>query len=111
MMAPVIREGEVRLVARFNAHPIVLRGRLAHPPCLTDYRGTMHDSKEHFCLGLVLDAEVSLAIYDSDVVAHLRVEQEHTIENSETLMLEKWVQRSLWKKVAENMARLVSPLL
>ena len=59
----------------------------------------------------VLDAEVSLAIYDSDVVAQLRVEQEHTIANSDPLVLEQWAQRSLWKKVAENMARLVSPLL
>jgi cardiolipin synthase len=59
----------------------------------------------------VLDSEVSLAIYDSDMVAQLRVEQEHTIANSKPLVLEEWVQRSLWKKVAENMARLVSPLL
>ena len=59
----------------------------------------------------VLDAEVSLAIYDSDVVAQLRVEQEHTIADSDPLLLEQWVKRSLWKKVAENMARLVSPLL
>jgi cardiolipin synthase len=59
----------------------------------------------------VLDSEVSLAIYDSDVVAQLRVEQEQTIADSEPLVLKAWVQRSLWKKVAENMARLVSPLL
>jgi cardiolipin synthase len=59
----------------------------------------------------VLDAEVSLAIYDSDVVAQLRVEQEHTIAESDSLLLEQWVQRSLWKKIPENMARLVSPLL
>ncbi len=59
----------------------------------------------------VLDSEVSLAIYDSLMVAQLRVEQERTIANSKPLALNEWVQRSLWKKVAENMARLVSPLL
>jgi cardiolipin synthase len=59
----------------------------------------------------VLDAEVSMAIYDSDVVAQLRVEQERTVASSQPLVLEEWVQRSLWKKVAENVARLVSPLL
>jgi cardiolipin synthase len=59
----------------------------------------------------VLDSEVSLAIYDSDVVAQLREEQDQTVANSKPLVLEEWVRRSLWKKVAENMARLVSPLL
>jgi cardiolipin synthase len=59
----------------------------------------------------VLDSEVSLAIYDRDVVEQLRAEQEQTVANSKPLVLEEWVQRSLWKKVAENMARLVSPLL
>jgi len=39
----------------------------------------------------------------------IRVEQEHTVANSK--VLEERVQRSLGKEVAENMARLLSPLL
>lgn len=59
----------------------------------------------------VLNAEVSLAVYDPDVVARLRAEQERTMANSQPLVLDEWERRSLGAKVAENMARLVSPLL
>jgi cardiolipin synthase len=59
----------------------------------------------------VLNAEVSLAIYDPEVVARLRAEQERTLANSKPLVLDEWVRRSLGAKVAENLARLVSPLL
>jgi cardiolipin synthase A/B len=59
----------------------------------------------------VLNAEVTLAIYDVNVVAELRKEQERTLERSEALLLEKWGNRPLGQKVIQNMARLVSPLL
>ena len=59
----------------------------------------------------VLNAEVSLAVYDPEVIARLREEQDRTLANSKPLALEEWDRRSLGAKVAENMARLVSPLL
>jgi cardiolipin synthase len=59
----------------------------------------------------MLNSEVTLAIYDVDVVTQLRREQERTLEHSEPLILEKWRQRPLAQKVVENLARLVSPLL
>jgi cardiolipin synthase len=58
-----------------------------------------------------LNAELSLAIYNPDVVAQLRAEQERNLANSDPLVLAEWKQRSLGKKVAENVARLLSPLL
>jgi cardiolipin synthase len=59
----------------------------------------------------VLNAEVSLAVYDREVVAQLRAEQERNLANSDALLLAEWEQRSLAKKLAENLARLLSPLL
>jgi cardiolipin synthase len=59
----------------------------------------------------VLNAEVSLAIYNREAVARLRAEQERSLASSDPLLLAEWVQRPLQKKVAENVARLLSPLL
>jgi cardiolipin synthase len=59
----------------------------------------------------VLNAEVSLAIYDTEAVARLRAEQERTLANCKPLLLDDWVRRSRWAKFAENLARLMSPLL
>jgi cardiolipin synthase len=59
----------------------------------------------------LLNAEVTLAIYDPVVVAQLREEQERTLMHSESLILEKWGRRPLGQKVVQNLARLVSPLL
>jgi cardiolipin synthase len=59
----------------------------------------------------LLNSEVTLAIYDAGVVAQLRQEQELTLEQSESLIIEKWGQRPLGEKVVQNLARLVSPLL
>jgi cardiolipin synthase len=59
----------------------------------------------------LLNAEVSLLFYDRAVTAKLRAEQERYFAASEVLALEKWQQRPLPAQVAENLARLLSPLL
>jgi cardiolipin synthase len=59
----------------------------------------------------VLNAEVSLAIYNGEVVAQLRAEQERNLANSDRLLLAEWGHRPLQQKVAQNVARLLSPLL
>jgi len=58
-----------------------------------------------------LNAEVMLMVYDSGVAARLGVEQEHYFANSRLLTLATWEQRSFSSKVAQNLARLLSPLL
>jgi cardiolipin synthase A/B len=58
-----------------------------------------------------LNAEVMLMLYDSDVVSRLAAEQERYYANAELLTLATWEQRSFGRKLAENLARLLSPLL
>jgi cardiolipin synthase len=58
-----------------------------------------------------LNAEVSLIIYDSRVVAELRAVQEQYFSHCEKLSLESWQRRPLLAKVAENTARMVDSLL
>jgi cardiolipin synthase len=58
-----------------------------------------------------LNAEVMLMIYDSGLVARLGAEQERCFANSRLLTLQAWRQRSFGSKLAQNLARLLSPLL
>jgi cardiolipin synthase len=59
----------------------------------------------------VLNAEVMLVIYDSGVTARLVAEQERYYASCRLLTLEAWRLRSFGSKVAQNLARLLSPLL
>ena len=59
----------------------------------------------------VLNSEVTVVIYDRAVTLQLRAMQEAYITNSDLLAPEDWHKRPLPRKVAENLARLVSPLL
>jgi cardiolipin synthase len=59
----------------------------------------------------VLNAEVMLMIYDPDSVARLAVEQERYYANSRMLNLASWRQRTFGRKLAQNLTRLLSPLL
>ncbi|HZY90000.1 MAG TPA: cardiolipin synthase [Gemmataceae bacterium] len=58
-----------------------------------------------------LNAEVMLVIYDRGVAARLAAEQERYFANSRLLSLAEWRQRPFGSKVAQNLARLLSPLL
>jgi cardiolipin synthase len=57
-----------------------------------------------------LNAEVMLMIYDHGVTARLAAEQERYFANSRLLSLAEW-RRPFGGKVAQNLARLLSPLL
>jgi len=58
-----------------------------------------------------LNAEVMLMIYDSVVAARLAVEQKRYYANSRFLTLAAWERQSFARKFAQNLARLLSPLL
>jgi cardiolipin synthase len=58
-----------------------------------------------------LNAEVMLMIYDGGVTARLAAEQDRYFANSRLLTLEDWGQRSFAAKLAQNLTRLLSPLL
>jgi cardiolipin synthase len=58
-----------------------------------------------------LNAEVMLMICDAGVTARLVAEQLRYFENSRLLSLSTWQGRSFGSQLAENLARLLSPLL
>jgi cardiolipin synthase A/B len=58
-----------------------------------------------------LNAEISVVVYDPQVVAALRQVEERNIADSELLSPEEWAQRPLLTKVAQNTARLVDSVL
>ena len=58
-----------------------------------------------------LNEEVSLLVYDAELAARLRREQERYVEGAEWLTKAAWSQRSRTRRLAQNLARLMSPLL
>lgn len=59
----------------------------------------------------ILNAEVTLIVYDRSVTADLWREQQRCIASSDHLTAERWDRRSLVMKLGENIARMVGPLL
>jgi cardiolipin synthase len=59
----------------------------------------------------VLNAEHLLVIHDSGMTSRLKAEQQRYIANSRSLDLKQWRQRPFRIKLAEHLARLMSPLL
>jgi cardiolipin synthase len=60
---------------------------------------------------LRLNFEISLAVYNREFTGQLRKLQQSYIDRSQLMDLESWRRRSLGKRIAENVARLWSPLL
>lgn len=59
----------------------------------------------------MLNAEISLLLYDRAEVADLLAHQAECMARSDRLDLDDWRQRAPLTRLAENLARLVSPLL
>jgi cardiolipin synthase len=59
----------------------------------------------------LLNAEVSLILYDTDATAVLQAEQKRNLATSDQLTAAEWARRSPAMRFVENVARLVSPLL
>jgi cardiolipin synthase len=58
-----------------------------------------------------LNAEISLIVYDREVVSALQAEQERNLADSDLLTIEEWSQRPFHIKVLQNLARLFDSLL
>ncbi|WP_157219737.1 cardiolipin synthase [Flavisphingomonas formosensis] len=58
-----------------------------------------------------LNEEISLLLYDAGSIAELRAVQQDYLDNSDPVDRTAWRQRSGLRKLAENGARLVGPLL
>ncbi|WP_448952638.1 cardiolipin synthase [Labrys neptuniae] len=59
----------------------------------------------------VLNSEITVVIYDREITQQLRRMQDDYIAGSDRLEFTEWRGRPWVRKVAENLARLVSPLL
>ena len=58
-----------------------------------------------------LNAEIVVLLYDAGACASVAKEQARYLRDGEMLTVEAWQRRSPLVKVAENLARLLSPLL
>jgi cardiolipin synthase A/B len=58
-----------------------------------------------------LNFEVTLFVYDSDEASMLRMLQVSYIEDSDDVFPEDWARRGRLRRLAENAARLLGPLL
>jgi len=59
----------------------------------------------------VLNAELLLVMHDPGMTSRLQAEQQRYIAHCRSLDLQRWQQRPFWIKLAEHLARLLSPLL
>ena len=90
----------------------LFRGGLLHAKYLSvDDSISVIGSSNIDIRSFLLNAEASLIIYDETVAADLRSEQQRTFAACDRLLRAQWNRRSIFKKLAENIARLVSPLL
>lgn len=90
----------------------VFRGGLLHAKHLSiDDAISVIGSSNIDIRSFLLNAEASLILYDADVTAALQAEQTRNLAASDRVMADEWAQRTLWAKIAENIARLISPLL
>ena len=88
------------------------RGKLLHAKHLSiDNAVAVIGSSNMDIRSFALNAEVSLVVYDGDVTARLRAQQERYFAASDLLSPKVWANRPLVAKVCENLARLISPLL
>lgn len=88
------------------------RDKLLHAKNVSvDNRVSLIGSSNIDIRSFVLNAEVSLILFDRETNRSLREEQERYFAASETLTLEAWSARPLYAKATENIARLMSPLL
>ncbi|HVX12243.1 MAG TPA: cardiolipin synthase [Pirellulales bacterium] len=58
-----------------------------------------------------LNSEISVLVYDPEIVAELVKVQDDYVAHSHLLTYDEWLRRPLWHKVAQNTARLVDSVL
>lgn len=88
------------------------RDKLLHAKHLSiDHGVSLIGSSNIDMRSFILNSEVSLVLFDRDLNARLREEQERYFAASDQLVRSQWANRRLSKKIVENIARLMSPLL
>lgn len=59
----------------------------------------------------MLNFEIGLLIYDDDFASHMRFLQQTYMDQSDALTIEAWKSRGRWRRLGDNVAKLMSPLL
>jgi cardiolipin synthase A/B len=96
----------------FGVRIHLYRDKLLHAKHLSvDHRICLIGSSNIDMRSFVLNAEVSLILFDRQICSQLREEQERYFASSDLLSLEEWNARPFATKTVENIARLMSPLL
>ena len=99
-------------LARAGVHIWRFHGGLLHTKSITvDGRFCLFGSLNLDPRSLVLNFEITLAIYDAEFTSELRALQETYIASSTKFDIEAWLDRSWPLRLAENAARLAGPLL
>lgn len=133
MQTAVLRGAEVHLVVSERGdHPVVSLAQGAYYEELLEAGVKIHVYRKNFLhakhlsidnavavigtsnldiRSFMLNAEVMLLFYDTTVVDRLAFEQQRYFRDSRLLTLAEWRRRSFPRKLAENLARLLSPLL
>jgi cardiolipin synthase len=98
------------LLAGIQVH--LYKGRFLHAKHVTfDDEIALLGSSNVDIRSFVLNAEISLVAFDRGVTAQLRREQNRYFGASTALTVDAWENRTIVRRICENLARLASPLL
>ncbi|MBO1909437.1 cardiolipin synthase [Microvirga sp. 3-52] len=88
------------------------RDKLLHAKHMTiDHDLSLIGSSNMDMRSFTLNSEISLVLFDRDLTSQLQAEQARYFSNSDILLAKTWKARPLARKVTENIARLLTPLL
>ncbi|HMO83454.1 MAG TPA: cardiolipin synthase [Lacipirellulaceae bacterium] len=129
----VLRGVDVHLVVSAKADQILVGlAQRSYYEQLLEYGVRIHAYKRHFLhakhltiddevtvigssnmdiRSFALNEEISMIIYNREITARMRAEQERYFQQSDALSLAKWRQRPWIVRSGQNVARLMSPLL
>jgi cardiolipin synthase len=95
-----------------GVHVHLFTARFLHAKFFTlDGEAALVGSSNLDVRSFVLNAEISLIVYDAETTERLEAEQQRYINHSRELTLEEWSRRGELTRLGQNIARLMSPLL
>jgi len=96
----------------FGVHVHRYEPQFLHTKCLSvDGEIVLIGSSNMDIRSFRLNSEISMLIYDREVAARLRVEEERYLRDSHELGRTRWGNISYVRRLSQGLARLVSPLL
>jgi cardiolipin synthase len=88
------------------------RDKLLHAKHLSiDHNVSLIGSSNMDMRSFTLNSEISLILFDRELAGRLQAEQARYFAGSDLLLAKQWKTRPLARKVIENIARLLTPLL